>query len=103
MVGGLAVPSGRGRSAIPCVHIRYAFQSSRSAYASLAFCKHPHLNTAGCRTRLCGKKYYPGAQRRGWRFFSSKPAGPGLGRQHDVQKFACEKARGGNLDNLKSA
>jgi len=27
-VKGLAIPSGRGRSAFPCVHIRYAFNQA---------------------------------------------------------------------------
>jgi len=43
----------------------------------VAFCRQPHLNKPGNPARLCEKKYDP-ERSAGWRFFFSKPAGPGL-------------------------
>jgi len=36
------------------------------------------------------------------RFFSSKPAGPGLDSLPGIQKFACEKASEEKLEKLKT-
>jgi len=78
----------------------FAFQSSRSAYASLAFCKHPDLNTPGRPARLCGKKYYPSAVRVEI-FFQQTRRARSCPDCTGVQKFACEKASGEKLEKLK--
>jgi hypothetical protein len=93
-------PSARWRSFVPCVHIRYAFQLHRSAYASLAFCKHPHLNTAGRRTRLCGKKYLARVAGRE-DFFPANPQGPGLGILSHRSEICLRKSHREKLGKLK--
>ncbi|MBC6112994.1 hypothetical protein ACFOG5_19295 [Pedobacter fastidiosus] len=73
------------------------FLIGQSAGASCLFDKHPHLNQSLCKARLCQKKYYPVAQRSGWRFFLSKPVGLGLDVKGIVEKFAAKKM-GGIID-----
>jgi len=78
------------------------FYQARSAYASLAFCKRPDLNTPGRPARLCGKKYLArGAGRED--FFPANPQGLVLSGLSRCSEICLRKSQWGKIEKVESA